>query len=348
MFKEISKRMIFNMSATWLSIQFLFKHIYGSTNKQFLMSIKKRITLFTACMLGFVFANGQVTLAEKLGYAKDAKLLIIHADDLGLSHSEDSATIEALKEKAVNSASIMVPCPWFPEIAAYAKQHPEIDWGIHLTLTSEWKNYRWGGVSSSSEIKSLLDKEGYMYSSVEEFGKNAKPGEVEKEIKAQIEKAFAYGIKITHFDNHMGSILTSPAILGIYQKVGKHYHMPVLIPINYIRMVAPGLVSSVDTNTISIVNNFTMAYPGIAKDKWKEFYTRALQNCKPGLNEIIFHLAFDDNESKAVMVDHPEYGSEWRQRDFDCATNEEFKTLLKAAGIHLVTWGDIQKVIYKQ
>src|SRR6266550_441652 len=89
---------------------------------------------------------GQQTLAEKLGYPKDAKLLIVHADDAGLSHSEDSATIAAFEKGAINSSSIMVPCPWFPEIATYAKQHPEFDWGIHTTFTSEWKNYKWDGV----------------------------------------------------------------------------------------------------------------------------------------------------------------------------------------------------------
>ena len=126
--------------------------------------------------LGFICTYGQKTLAEKLGYPEDSKLLIIHADDVGLSHSEDAATITALEKKGVNSASIMVPCPWFPEIAGYAKQHPEVDWGIHLTLTSEWKNYKWGGVSSSNEIASLLDKDGYLYASVEDFGKKRKAG----------------------------------------------------------------------------------------------------------------------------------------------------------------------------
>src|SRR5450432_3198828 len=92
-----------------------------------------------ACVFGFMHIYGQKTLAEKLGYPKDSKLLIIHADDVGLSHSEDSATITAFQKGVINSASIMAPCPWFPEIAAFAKLHPELDWGIHLTLTSEWK-----------------------------------------------------------------------------------------------------------------------------------------------------------------------------------------------------------------
>jgi chitin disaccharide deacetylase len=312
------------------------------------MSVSKFLILLLAGATGFVQVYGQKTLAEKLGYPKDSKMLIIHADDVGLSHSEDSATIIALEKKGVNSASIMVPCPWFPEIAAYAKQHPELDWGIHLTLTSEWKNYKWGGVSSSNEIASLLDKDGYMYASVEDFSKNAKPADVEKEVKTQIEKAISFGIKLTHIDNHMGSILASAELATIYEKIGKQYGLPVLVPINYIRLVAPRMVNYLDTSNMAIVNNFGIAYPGIATDKWKGFYNNFIQNLKPGLNELIFHLAFDDDEFKAITIDHPDYGAAWRQRDFDYATSEEFKTLLKKDNIHVITWGDIKKVMYAQ
>lgn len=318
------------------------------TNLNNYMSMIKFVIPILAGALGFMQVYGQKTLAEKLGYPKDSKLLIIHADDVGLSHSEDSATITALEKKAVNSASIMVPCPWFPEIAAYAKQHPELDWGIHLTFTSEWKNYKWNGVSSSKEIPSLLDKDGYMYASNEDFSKNAKPAEVEKEIKAQIEKAISSGIKLTHIDNHMGSILASPELINIYQKTGKQYGLPILIPINYIRLIAPRMVNYIDTGNIAIVNNFAIAYPGIPVDKWKDFYDGFLQNLKPGLNELIFHLAFDDDESKAITIDHPDYGAAWRQRDLDYATSEEYKTLLKKDNIHVITWGDIKKAMYKQ
>lgn len=88
-------------------------------------------------------AQNTLTLAEKLGYPKDSKLLIVHADDLGLSHSTDSAVIRAFEEKAITSGSIMVPCPWFPEIAEYVKKNPGLDVGIHLTLTAEWEFYKW-------------------------------------------------------------------------------------------------------------------------------------------------------------------------------------------------------------
>src|SRR6476620_6982892 len=126
------------------------------------MKVYKCFLLLFALLVCFDSFSQEKNLAEKLGYPKDAKLLILHADDVGLSHSEDSATITAFEKGGITSASIMVPCPWFPEIAGYAKRHPEFDYGIHLTFTSEWKNYKWDGVSSSGDIPSLLGKDGYM------------------------------------------------------------------------------------------------------------------------------------------------------------------------------------------
>ena len=312
------------------------------------MSMFKFFISMFACSSICINIYSQQTLAEKLGYPKDTKLLILHADDAGLSHSQDSATITAFEKGAVNSSSIMVPCPWFPEIAAYAKQHPEFDWGIHTTFTSEWKNYKWDGVLPSDKIASLVDKNGYMYTSVEDFAKNAKPEDVEKEIRAEIEKTASFGIKITHLDNQMGSILASPEMIAVYQKIIKEYHLPVLLPINMIRMMAPQMMKYVDTTNVGIVNNFSSAYPAIPAEKWKQFYDQVVQNLKPGLNEIIFHLAFDDDEMKAITIDHPDYGAAWRQRDFDYVTSDEFKHLIKQGDIQLITWGDIKKVIYQQ
>jgi len=308
----------------------------------------KRYVCFLFAFLS-LFSNAFTqtkNLAEKLGFPKDAKLLILHADDAGVSHSEDSATIAAFEKSAITSSSIMVPCPWFPEIAAYAKAHPELDWGIHLTLTSEWKNYKWGGVSPADKIPSLLDHNGYFYSSVEEFAKNAKLDEVETEIRAQIEKALSFGIKITHLDNHMGSIFASPQMMQLYQKVGSEYGLPILQPANMMRLMAPQLLPYIDTSNI-VVDNFTSAYRAVATEKWHEFYDSTTQNLKPGLNEIIFHLAFDNDEMKAVTIDHPDFGALWRQNDFNYVTSDAFKALLKKNHIYLITWGDLKKTMQK-
>src|SRR6201997_4960884 len=131
------------------------------------------------------------TIAERLGYPPDSKLLIVHADDLAVAHSEDAASFDALDKNAVTSASVMVPCPWLNEVAAYAKEHPNADLGLHLTLTSEWKIYRWGPVESKDKVPSLLDPSGYLWPETGPAVQSLKAEEAEREIRAQVERAMA-------------------------------------------------------------------------------------------------------------------------------------------------------------
>ncbi len=168
------------------------------------------------------------------GYPEDTRFVIIHADDMGLSHSTNAAVIEAFENNAINSGSVMVPCPWFPEIAEYVKENPDLDVGVHLTLTSEWKYFKWGSVLPRSEVPSLLDENGYFYANTGEFAANAKPDEVEKEIRAQIDRAIAFGISPTHIDSHMGTMFVSPELFNIYQKVAEEYDLPAFTPVNMI------------------------------------------------------------------------------------------------------------------
>src|SRR5829696_2193151 len=167
--------------------------------------LRKISTLFLLLMV-VASANASVwaqdrSLAERLGYPRDAKLVIVHADDLGMSHSVNAATIKAFESGLVNSGSIMVPCPWLPEIAAYARANPQADLGLHLTLTSEWTNFRWSPVSPRDRVPSLLDKDGYFRLTESEAAKYADPKEVELEVRAQIERAKAAGIVPTHLDS---------------------------------------------------------------------------------------------------------------------------------------------------
>src|SRR5690348_9786963 len=120
-------------------------------------------------------------LQVRLGYPADAKLLIINADDLAVAHSEDVATFAALDKKLVSSATVMVPCPWFTEVAAYAKSHPQADLGLHLTLTSEWDTYRWGPVAPRALVPSLVGPDGFFYADTDSVAKHARPDEVEIE-----------------------------------------------------------------------------------------------------------------------------------------------------------------------
>lgn len=281
-------------------------------------------------------------VAERLGYPRDAKLLIIHADDLAVAHSEDAASFDALNKHAATSASIMVPCPWLTEVAEYAKAHPDADLGLHLTVTSEWKTYRWGPVESKDKVPSLLDQDGYLWPENEPATKNIKAEDAEREIRAQIAKAMSLGIHPTHVDSHMGEFFERPDLFAVYLKVAREYKLPFLATLG--GEAPPALVALLSKNDI-VLDSVVMAYPSVPADNWKNFYLNAIQNLKPGLTEMIVHLGHDDAELQAVTVDHPDYGSAWRQRDYEVITSPEFKKALEDNHVVLVHWSDIKKLI---
>jgi predicted glycoside hydrolase/deacetylase ChbG (UPF0249 family) len=290
----------------------------------------------------------QQTVQEKLGYPKNTKLLIIHADDIGVSHSENAATIEAMEKGVVNSGSIMVPCPWMPEIAAYATAHPHVDLGLHLTLTAEWKYYKWGPVTPRTEVSTLVDAKGFLPDNVQAIAQQAKPEEVEKELRAQIERAKQFGIDPTHFDTHMGGVLATVDIAKVYIKLGHEYKVPVLMHAGMAKMFL-----NVDLNTLGVTNdvvadNIFMASPADFKGGMKNFYSKVLKELPVGLNVILLHAAHDDDEMKSVTVDHPDYGAAWRQADANFFMSEECKKLLKENKIQLVTWREIRDKIVRK
>ena len=297
------------------------------------------VVLLGACLPNLAQTK---TVAERLGYPADTKLLIIHADDLAIAHSEDAASLEALDKGYVTSASIIVPGPWLTEVADYAKAHPDADLGLHLALTSEWKTFRWGSVESKDKVPSLLDPTGALWPLTEDVRKKAKPGEVEREYRAQVQQALAVGIHPTHLDTHMGSALATPEIVAVYVKIAHEFHLPILAP----RIPGDPLKLSAQLSEKDVmVDSVTIAGPSVSADKWKDFYLDAIKNMKPGLNEIIVHLGHDDAEMQAVMVDHPDYGSAWRQRDFDVVSSPEFKKALQDNHIVLIKWKDLQKLV---
>jgi chitin disaccharide deacetylase len=273
---------------------------------------KMKHYLFSFYLLGsffYVQAQGK-TVAERLGYPKDAKLVIIHADDLGVSHSENSASIMAMEKGSVSSASIMVPCPWFPEIAAYAGKNPTSDFGLHLTVTSEWKNYKWGPVTPVTKVPSLVNGQGFFYSATDSVVMFANSFEVEEEIRNQVKRSIQFGINPTHLDAHMGAVLSNIQFLKSYIKVGHEFKIPVFLT----RQLEPFLNIKLDTlineNNV-IFDTVVSATPADYKTGFKNFYANALKNIKPGLTYLIIHTAFDDNEMKAVSIDHPDWGAAW-------------------------------------
>lgn len=280
--------------------------------------------------------------AERLGYPRDAKLLIVHADDLAVAHSEDIASFDALDQHAATSASIMVPCPWLNEVADYAKAHPDADLGLHLTLTAEWKTYRWGPVESKDKVPSLLDPQGYLWPDTPQVDSAVKADDAERELRAQIERANAMGIHPTHLDSHMGALFSRPDLFAVYVKLAHEYKLPYLA---FIAPDTPPALSSLISKNDVVLDSVLIANPSIKPSDWKNFYVNTIKNLKPGVTELIIHLGHDDAELQAITVDHPDYGAAWRQRDYDVITSPEFKKLLEDNHIVLIHWSDLRKLL---
>ena len=310
-----------------------------------------KIIALAALLCGFISlvapsgAEGQKTLAERLGFGADAKLLIVHADDIGVARSVNVASARAFEHGAITSGSVMVPCPWFPDFAAYYREHGPLDVGIHITLTAEWDYYKWGGVSPAGEIPSLLDEHGHFYATVEEVAKHADPAEVETEIRAQIERAVALGVRPTHLDTHMGSMMARPELVHIYLKLGREYGLPVLMPSRGWSQDFPEDIRAELAGGFPLLDGLYMMLANDPTRSWSEVYGEMIATMGPGLNQLIVHLAIDDTEMQAVTVNHPDFGSAWRQKDLDFVMSPEFKDLLAAHDIRLVSWDQIRKVM---
>ena len=318
-----------------------FIYLLFQANKHLMKLMSHRLLLISAAALLCSYqSNGQQTLAEQLGYAPDAKLLIVHADDIGLARSVNEASAEAFASGGITSGSIMVPCPWFVDFAEYYRQHPDLDVGIHITLTSEWDFYKFGGILPSTEIPSLLDENGYFYPTTQAVGLHADPVEAEKEMRAQIEKAIAYGIKPTHLDTHMGSVLAKPELIEIYMRLSKEYDIPVFAP-RMMLMGMPEVVRETVKKEYVLVDKFFMLNVDGPEASWEDEYGKMIEQMGPGLNVMIVHLAYDNAEMQAVAVNHPAFGATWREKDLNYVQSQIFHDLLKEKELQLVTWKEI-------
>jgi predicted glycoside hydrolase/deacetylase ChbG (UPF0249 family) len=277
----------------------------------------------------------QLTTQERLGYSKDTRLLIIHGDDLGVAHSQNKATEYGMENGSVSSASIMVPTPWFAEIANYASAHPKGDFGLHLTLNSEWKYYKWGPLTDNKSVPGLVNNNGFFYESVDSLYKTATVEEVEKELRAQIEKAKLFGIDVTHLDSHMGALYSNPSYFAAMVKLGREYKIPIM-------QMRQGAMQQNTNEKDVFADAIYTASPDNYKKGMAEYYSGVIKSLQPGLNIFIIHLAYDNDEMQAVTVDRIDWGAAWRQADFNFFTSEQCKKLLAEQNIKVITWREIR------
>jgi len=296
--------------------------------------------LIVASFLSFsqMPVSGQ-TLADRLGYPPGTKLIIVHADDLGETHAVNAAAIKSLEAGSVNSASMMVPCPWFPEIADYAKSHPSADFGLHLTVTSERVYYRWGSVAPADKVPSLLDENGYFHHDWE-HRQHIQPKEVEVELRAQIERALAMGVHPTHLDSHQYRlIINGKELFDVMLRVAHDYKLPIFVNKDWFAD-HPYLQESLGPDEIVLDHTITIE-PEVPPEKWADFYISALKHLKPGVTEFVIHPGFDDEELRAATRERSTWGAAWRQRDFDFFNSNQFREILAQENVKLITWREL-------
>ena len=267
-----------------------------------------------------------------------SKRLMIHADDLGLCHAVNAASIEALEQGAVSSASVMAPCPWFGEIADYARSRPETDLGVHLTLTNEWEHLRWRPIASGERVPSLIDERGLLHDLQDVAKRDIDPAELGIELRAQIDRAKAFGIEPTHLDSHDFVLMRRRESLAVYLEVARDYRLPALFHPEFVRAVLgvdpDGLFTPEDVSADRIV----MAFPDDYERGLPAFYKDVLRSLPDGLTVLLVHPGYDTPELQAVTTDNIDCGSAWRQQDFDFFTSQECARALGEEGIDLVSW----------
>ena len=308
------------------------------------MPVKHRwLIVWLACM-----ASASVAFCDEPA-AGHEKYLIIHADDAGMSHSVNRATIEAMERGIVSSASILVPPAWFPEFADYARTHPEQDYGIHLTLTSEWEFYRWGPVAPREQVPSLVDREGYLWDNVALVMQHVKTKEAELELRAQINRARQFGVPLSHLDTHMGALFSRPDLVEVYVKLGLEFDLPVL----FIREISPpvareypalasrgqAMIERLKSRRFPLLDNIGQFYDGDSHEERHKQYVDFLRDLPVGVSELIIHCGYDDEELRAITD-----SASRRDGDRRIFTDPATIALVKDLGIEVISWKQFREM----
>ena len=274
------------------------------------------------------------TLVEKLGYAADARLLIMNCDDLGSSHSANVATIETMEKGISSSATLMVPCSWAKEAVEMSRGK---DIGVHLTLTAEYPTYRWRSLIGAS---SLHDDDGYMPRTINEVWVKADLKDVDRELRAQIDQALAWGVDVTHIDSHMGTMYRDPRFLEIYLQLAIDYRLPV-------RMRSPkregdlGFPARPVARARGLVfpDDFDFAFPNSTFD----LIYRYVPTMEPGVTEMLVHPVQDTPELRAYDFE----AAQVRVDEYAAAMSPAVSALLASRGIELISYRPLRELYRK-
>ncbi len=270
-----------------------------------------------------------------LGYPADARLLIINADDLGMCHSVNTAIFDSLQNGIVCSATLMVPCPWALHAMQFLAVHPEIPFGIHLTVISDWVNYRWGPVTPKEIVPSLIEGTGYFHNfkGMQGFLAQVDLSELEMEFRSQIEAVFSAGLQPTHLDWHSLRIKDRTDISDVMLKLAREYGLA-------LRVAGEKQIKKVhDLDLPANDHDFLDSYLIDSNEKTAR-YIELLRGLPVGLNEWAVHPGLENAE--LLTIDPG--GAHIRQTDFDFLMSQQAKDVIEEEGIILLDYRVLQEV----
>jgi len=287
---------------------------------------------------------------RKLGFSDADRVAIIHADDIGMCQASLSAFAGLVDFGLISSAATMVPCPWFPEVVVYCRQHPQIDIGVHLTLNCEWDSYRWGPISTRDVASGLIDEEGYFYRWPEQTQEHGDPAAVQLELEAQVGRALAAGIDITHVDTHMGTVV-HPKFTAGYIQVALRHRLPMLM----LRLDEAGwrsmgldgeaaasaarLAQELEGQGLPLLDHITMLPLDQPSDR-VELARQALDALPPGVTHFVIHPAQDTPELRAIAKDWPS-----RVADYQAFTSRELRAYVENSGVQVIGYRALRSLM---
>jgi len=286
--------------------------------------------------------------AEKLGYPKNSRVIMLHADDVGMCSEANEAVIPYLLNDQIQSASAMVPCAWFNDIADWYKKNPDQDIGLHLTLTSEWKLYRWGPVSNELMNSNITDSEGYLWRRVKDVVSNVSVEDIEIEIRAQINRARELGIEPGHIDTHMGTLYSKVEYAELFFNIAMEYGIPANVieftpeKVEIYRKqgypITDRLIKSASKYTLPKIDNMVPVPNAKSYDKIKENFYKLIKSLEPGITEIYFHPSIETNGLKKIT-------NSWQQRVWEAKmfSDPEVINFLKNEGVLFTNWKEMMK-----
>ncbi len=287
---------------------------------------------------------------RRLGLSDTDRVVIIHADDIGMCQASLTAYAKLIETGGISSAAVMPPCSWFPAAAAFCRAHPDVDMGVHTTLTCEWDAYRWGPLSTRDPASGLMDNEGYFHRSTQAAQLHAEPAAAQRELAAQVEHARAAGIPLTHIDTHMGAVMHTALIRGYVELALRHHLVPMIPRMDKAQLQqrgmsaedadhTAGLFAELESAGVPLIDHITGMPLSDPRDQL-DYAQRAFDALPPGISVFILHPAEDTPELRAIAPDWP-----GRVANFETFMRPEIPRYLKQIGAHVIGYRALQALL---